>query len=445
MKVTEKLLTRLEGEVRLKLIWKDGKIKDAFVTVPYFRGFEKVLEGRPVLDALVITPRICGICNHAHLMAAVKAIEDLYKNNSLELSISRKADTLRKVTLFAEMIQNHIRWFYLYLMPDLIKLDRSLKEDFEPLKGKSWRKGLEISNKAVKVIALFGGQWPHTSYALPGGVACDPTNYEVGKAVALLREILDFFKETLLGMDPEEYVSSRRLPSNISGDLGKFLEVCSDMGLDKEGKSYGRFVAGGKIEPCFIGGTYSKKLCKFDPKKVKELEDYTFTSGNGKAYSWARTVRYNGLPYETGPLGRQLVASNPIVRRLFKTYGDSCMVRVFARMDETVRLVFTSIELLEKIDLKEKSYIEPKVDIEKLSGRGVGVVEASRGTLIHRIEVEKGIVKSYDIVTPTVWNLGPRDDKHLGVAEKAMIGLDSEAKAHIVLRSFDVCSVCTSH
>ena len=206
MKVTEKLLTRLEGEVRLKLIWKDGKIEDAFVTVPYFRGFEKVMVGRPALDALVITPRVCGICNHAHLMAAVKAIEDLYRNNSLELSISRKADTLRKVTLFAEMIQNHIRWFYLYLMPDLIRLDRSLKEDFEPLKGKSWRKGLEISNKAVKVIALFGGQWPHTSYALPGGVACDPTNYEVGKAVALLREILDFFRETLLGMDPEEYV-----------------------------------------------------------------------------------------------------------------------------------------------------------------------------------------------------------------------------------------------
>jgi Ni,Fe-hydrogenase I small subunit len=34
---------------------------------------------------------------------------------------------------------------------------------------------------------------------------------------------------------------------------------------------------------------------------------------------------------------------------------------------------------------------------------------------------------------------------HLSPAEKAIIGLDSQLKAEMVLRSFDVCSVCTTH
>jgi len=85
------------------------------------------------------------------------------------------------------------------------------------------------------------------------------------------------------------------------------------------------------------------------------------------------------------------------------------------------------------------------VDRESFNGKGRGIVEAARGTLIHEVEIRGGKIKSYNIVTPTVWNLGPRDTKHLGVAEKALLNLDSELKAEIVVRSFDVCSVCTSH
>ncbi len=65
--------------------------------------------------------------------------------------------------------------------------------------------------------------------------------------------------------------------------------------------------------------------------------------------------------------------------------------------------------------------------------------------MYHKIIMEKGIIKFYDVITPTVWNLGPGINAKLGVAQKAIIGVDSLEKAQIILRSFDVCSVCTTH
>jgi len=443
MKITREVLSRVEGEVELKLHWKNGVIEDAYVIAPHYRGFENILEGKLLWDALVIAPRVCGICGHAHLMAAVRAIEDIYRRSGAYVEVSNKSEKLRTVTLLSEIIQNHIRWFYLYLLPDFIKIEPSLKELYEPLKGKRWKEALAMSNLAVKIIALFGGQWPHTSYAIPGGVTSDPTGYEVNVALSLVERLIDFFEKGVFGLPEGAYLEPKTYLEKVKGDIGRFVELAFSSGLEREGRSYGRFVAGGRVEPCFREGTYTKRLCRFDLAKVKEIEDFSFFSGEG--YTWAKAVRYNGLPYETGPLGRQLVSRNEVIKELYRRYGDSAMVRVIARMDEAYRLLLKLRDILKEIDLREPSWIKPSAESSNLSGEGVGIVEAARGTLIHRIEAEKGRISRYDIITPTVWNLGPRDHKNLGVAEKAIVGLDSELKAHIVLRSFDVCSVCTSH
>jgi Ni,Fe-hydrogenase I large subunit len=75
----------------------------------------------------------------------------------------------------------------------------------------------------------------------------------------------------------------------------------------------------------------------------------------------------------------------------------------------------------------------------------VGIVEAARGSLIHRVRIGEGLISEYQIVTPTQWNLGsgPADDP--GIAQRALIGLHREEPAELVFKSFDVCSVCTTH
>ncbi len=75
---------------------------------------------------------------------------------------------------------------------------------------------------------------------------------------------------------------------------------------------------------------------------------------------------------------------------------------------------------------------------------GIGVVEASRGSLIHKISVKNSKIIDYEIITPTQWNISNGNDRERGVAIRAMQKCTPK-EAQIIFKSFDICSVCTVH
>ena len=167
---------------------------------------------------------------------------------------------------------------------------------------------------------------------------------------------------------------------------------------------------------------------------------------NTKKHPWSKSVSYNENFFETGPLSRAIISNRKFIKELHKNFQDSVFTRIMARVDEIAHLLFETNNLISQIDILELSYIKPKVslkDIEQASG--ISVIEACRGSLLHNVTIEKGLIKSYDVITPTVWNLGPSNKTQNGIAQKAIIGSPSIEIAKIVLRSFDVCSVCTTH
>ncbi len=87
----------------------------------------------------------------------------------------------------------------------------------------------------------------------------------------------------------------------------------------------------------------------------------------------------------------------------------------------------------------------PKAPWHDITGKGTGIVEAPRGSLIHTITAENGIIRESQIITPTQWNLATSTANDPGVAQNAMIGLKDTALAEFVFRTFDICSVCTTH
>ncbi|RUM59489.1 MAG: Ni,Fe-hydrogenase large subunit [Persephonella sp.] len=454
-KIKKTVLNRVEGEIELKLIWENGRIKDVFIIAPNFRGFEFILKEKSPLDALVINPRICGICGHAHLIATVRTLEALYESSGEKIEIPNKAQLIRDITLSSEIIQNHIRWFYIFVLPDFLKLEKNNKlRKFEPIKGIQWRKGLDASLKILKVIAIFGGQWPHTSYTIPGGVVSDPTNFDITEAIAIVDNLIYFCEKNIIGMSYEKYLSIKDIDEffdlSKNSDLKTFLLLCQKHNLDKIGKSYHRFLTVCDMSPLISKGITKKKRKNFDINKVKEVSSYSYLTNEGilteeKRYSWAKAVRYEGLPYETSPLSRRINNQDLLFLNLLKKYKDSYMVRTWARIDEIIKILISVKERLKEINVKEKSYIKPKKDIKQIEGKAFGFCEAARGSLIHSIEVSKGKIKNYNIITPSTWNLGPRCEKYLSPAEKAIKGLKSQLLAEMVLRSFDVCSVCTTH
>ena len=63
---------RVEGDLEVQLDIADGAVQSARVVSPMYRGFENMLAGRPPHDALVIVPRICGICSVSQSVAAAR-------------------------------------------------------------------------------------------------------------------------------------------------------------------------------------------------------------------------------------------------------------------------------------------------------------------------------------------------------------------------------------
>ncbi len=435
MKVENIELPRVEGEARLELSWKDGSIEDAKVCINSTRGIERVLLGRHYMDALVITPRVCGICGHAHLMASVSAIED-----ALHIEPTEKAKLVRRITQSLEVLQNHVKWFYLFVMPDFTLLEEKLKELYEPLKGKRWHMAIGVASKIAKGIALFSGQWPHSSYAIPGGITSEVSTRELTTLRQILIELKEFFLKYLVGMQEEDFVACFREGNwrGLGGDVRVFLELCHREGILEAGRSYDRLISGGQLYG--LCGYFMNRVVhgRLKTGQIEELERVS--------YSGAKPVRYKGLPFETGPLARQLISGNPLIKSMHKELKDSFSVRVLARVLEIwsiTEAIESWLERLKKV-LRERSTSLGRFP-SKAKGSGYGVVEAARGTLIHRLTIKDGIIQEYSIITPSQWNLGPRCESFLGVAERAMVGLKSPLHAQIVLRSFDLCSVCTTH
>ena len=65
---------RVEGDLEVRLEVDAGRVREAWVNAPMYRGFEQILQGKHPFDALVVVPRICGICSVTQSVAAARAL-----------------------------------------------------------------------------------------------------------------------------------------------------------------------------------------------------------------------------------------------------------------------------------------------------------------------------------------------------------------------------------
>ncbi len=418
----KKLIEKIEGEATLHFHFEEEKI--SFVDIAFLsgRGMEEILREKPALDALTLTPRVCGICGHAHLQASVKALEACFPS----IMISKKAEILRELTLNFELIQNHFKWFYLTLLP-LLGEEQQIMYAAKP------------SGLMSKAIAHLAGQYPHNSYAIVGGVVSEPTAIEILQVKNLLEETLHFFESHVVVAQSEALLSCENIDILLSkgGDLPRILHKIDQRGWQELGKSFDRFIVFGENSYFKRGKSIKTRIQPQIDEKYLEVID--------NVNSLAKNVSYKGKYYEVGPLSRAMLLKTPLIKAAHRRYGDSLFSRILARTCEILQLLHHSLALLKRIDLNEPSYIKPDVDIKKVSGFGVGAVEAARGSLIHKVRLEEGIITHYQMITPTQWNLSNGTPTDLGISQKAMVGLSDEKLAEFVFKTFDVCSVCTTH
>ncbi len=486
---------RVEGDLKVHLQIEDGAIRDAWCTGSMYRGFENILKGRGPLDGLVITPRICGICTTAHLAAAARALDMV-----CGVRIPGNALRIRNIALMAEMIQNDIRQAVQLFMADFTRpgfadhpLHKEARRRYEPMKGASVLQAVAESRSLLEIIAVLGGQWPHSSFMVPGGVVCLPSPNDISQCRHLARHYRRWYEERVLGCSLERWseVTCRAdlkawltaSDAHRKSELGFFIRFARTAGLHKMGAGHPHFMGfGGLVIPrdsavaslgrdgeLFPPGFYSRgKIAPLDQKRITESIDCSwfteygpprhpfdgvtqpYAAGNEKRqYSWAKAPRYDGLPAETGPLAQMLLAGDPLLTQLVREEGPSVFVRQLARMVRSCRTLPAMETWLRELSRNKGLFYNDAPDIER--GKGFGLVEAPRGSLGHWVAVDNGRIQSYQVITPTTWNGSPRDGNGLrGPIEEALVGApvrnpDDPLEAELIVRSFDPCLVCTVH
>jgi len=487
-------LNRVEGDLEVRLEIDEGVVADAWSSGVMYRGFENMLVGRGVLDGLVITPRICGICSTAHLTAAAFALEAI-----ADVKPPCDAVRVRNLSLMAEQAQSDLRHAFLVFAADFanpVHKDSALYAEavrrYEPLKGETAIEVIQQTKRIIEIIAILGGQWPHSSYMVPGGTTSIPSSADLLQCRHLLQRYRDWYEQRILGCPLERWLSVEcaadldawleESPSQRDSDLGFYIRVARDYGLDRIGRGPGYFISFGSLplpedtevrgrqpaDRLFPAGfARGVEVSEFSPDQVTEhvahswFLDYDggkhpfdgetrpFATGReGKKYSWSKAPRYGDLPSETGPLAEMLVAGHPLFTDLVRRDGPSVFTRQLARMVRQAELIPAMEQWICEITGSGKFYKSPG---EIVCGEGAGLVGAPRGALGHWVKVADGKISQYQIITPTSWNASPRDSEAVrGPWEEALVGTevkDEENPVEVghVIRSFDACLVCTVH
>jgi hydrogenase large subunit len=493
--IIELPMNRVEGDLELRVAAADGVVTDAWVVAPMFRGFERLLVGRGAMDGLVITPRICGMCNMSHLSAAAAALDAIGGG-----SLPDNARRLRNVVLMAENVQSDMRHTFLLFAPDLVNqtyagqsLHAEALRRYEPLKGETAVQVIQETKHLLELVALLGGQWPNSAFMVPGGVSSCPGPSELLQCRHVVKRFRNWYEQRVLGCNLERWSALRSADdfeswldeseAHAKAEVGFFIRFAREAGLDRIGKGHGNFISYGSlplpsstwvtaprggwlVAPGFRGPAGSQEM---DHQKIGEhvacswFRDYPgarhpsegetnpyASGGEAGKYSWAKAPRFDGMPAETGPLSEKVTAGDPLFEALLtRAGGPNVMLRQLARMTRPAMLLSALETWLAEMTKTPGAFYERPPELT--DGTGVGMVMAARGALGHWVSIENGRISSYQIVTPTSWNGSPRDSAGTrGPIEEALVGTpmrdpDNPVELGHVVRSFDPCMVCCVH
>jgi coenzyme F420-reducing hydrogenase alpha subunit len=153
---------------------------------------------------------------------------------------------------------------------------------------------------------------------------------------------------------------------------------------------------------------------------------------------FVRQPDWQGKTCETGPLARQ--QAQPLVAALLRQYGNGVLPHMVARLVELAEIPGRLQLCLDGVRAGESSNGEQADINHHAEGVGFGQVEAARGRLVHRVELEEDMVRCYQILAPTEWNFHPAGVaatllKQLAARDEVLL----RQQADLVINSIDPC------
>jgi NAD-reducing hydrogenase large subunit len=445
-------VTRIEGHAKVSIyLDESGEVSEARMHVVEFRAFEKFCVGRPFYEMPGITNRICGICPTSHALASVKAGDSI-----MGVGIPPVAAKLRRIFNWAQYVQSHALSFFHLSAPDLL-----LGFDHDPatrnvmgLIGKYpdvARKGVRLRGIGQEIIRILADKSIHQAWAVPGGVR-QPLTAEKRDAIkAMLPEAFETIGLALelLKKSFEQYSSDVEIydfPSLFAG------LVTPEGGLEHyDGVLRFSDCNGKPIESGIANDRYRDYI-------EEATEDWSYLKfPYFRAHGPYNRAEYTGM-YRVGPLARLNVCDFAGAPRAdgeldaFRRLGNGRTVTSsfhyhYARLIEILFALEKIEQALNEEDILD-DWVRAEAGVNRL--RGVGMVEAPRGTLIHDYAVDRnGIITDVNLIVSTGHNNLAINRTITAIAKRYVRGdTVSEGMLNRVehgIRAYDPCLSCSTH
>lgn len=514
-----------------------------------FRGYEVILKGRDPRDAIFISSRACGVCGGVHSTCAALAIEMAFGICPPPLGV-----VIRNLALSMEFVWDNIMHLCMLAGPDyseemLKRTDRGLWDratreptkwghlhgyqtmgqifhDLNPLTGKLYLDGLELTRVAREGYVTLMSKYPHPETIVPGGVSHNVTIQSFNVYLTRLMKMFDFAKKGIgiweditsffYEANPEyQKVGTRPLnfaDTGIWDDPDAYdatYENCDNWG-ERRWATPGVIIDGKQVTSKlrqinmgleeFVDHSYYEEwdghrhkqdpmgapLSPYHPWNKETLPKPAGLNWREK-YSWSTAPRWDRVAVETGTFIRMwntVLAKKLPHRRFIDLTENSMLLQIpaydmpemtaewkippvwnaFERNKSRAYAIaynalvaydnwMKGMELMRKGDFRTATPFE----VPKNHRMGVGFWGAGRGWLTHHLELDKGAIVNYQIVTPSTLMASPKDPfGNPGPYEEAVLNtpiLEEFDKPENfkgidilrTIRSFDPCMPCTTH
>ena len=446
-------VTRIEGHAKITINLDDsGNVADTFVNVVELRGFEKFCIGRPVEELPRIVTSICGVCPWHHHLASAKANDAVFG-----VTPPPTGTKLRDLCQSIAFCSDKILHFFFLAGPDFVMgpdADYSVRNvigivQSNPEIGK---KVVRARHLGTQMLLIASGKSIHPVTAVPGGFSKPLTENDREKLLPMANEVLDFAKFAISFAKENIFAKYLDAIKTVGVIETGFLGTVTDDGtlnfydgklrLMKPDGTYEEFTSdqyteyiGEHIEPwTYLKFPYAKKWGEFN----MDLE------GPVGIYRTNALARINVCDKMATPLAQ---AELEEFREKFGRPAQQTLLYNYARLIELVYNAEHTIELLNDPEITGK---ETRVPVTPRAARGVGCVEAPRGTLIHDYETdENGLVTNVNLIVGTTHNNAPINMSVKQTA-KALIkdgNYDQGTlnKLEMAIRAYDPCLSCATH
>lgn len=413
-----KNISKTEGHTDMFIGVDDGKVTRCELKISEnARFFKKALEGLHYSQVPFKVSRICGTCSSAHMFCAIEAIE-----KALGIVPTHQTFKLRRLLMNGSHLRDHAMHLWFFCLPDIFGVDSIF--DFNEQQKEYIHDGLEAKDAGSFLATIIGGRAVHPPFAVVGGFTKFPTVEQMKEAIEKLEnsrkkilKIIDIFYK-----DKRSFEREANYVAIVNSDYN-YLE----------------------------GNIKTAKGTVIEEKGFrKHLEEVVLPYSTANAFTW------ESKDYLVGALARINLNKESLhshtradCDKVLRIFPNNCVFNNnTAQAIECLHAVDLSIDILE--DLIKNLKVEKPATPKKKEGLGVGVIEAPRGTLYYKLEIDwEGKIKFAELIIPTQQNI-KHLEKDVAKYVEELIAKETpkeeiSLKVEEMIRAYDPCMSCATH